>query len=284
MNSNDLREIRASHILVSDEALAVELKTRLDKGEKLAALAKKYSQDPGSKDKGGDLGFFASGMMVAPFEKVAFALKIDEISDPVKSSFGYHIITVTDSRLKKFSGEEKDVEKAALTEKQEKVFRQWFSGLKSKAKVEIINPTLKAHDLRFKGRAFEAIQEYKKAITRDPANPYLHVFLADTYDSSDKTELAISEYKAAVDQDGGNPAFYMLLAGIYEKNKMNKEAIAEYKRASMVAGDNKSLREELIKKFTALAAWKDVAAEKAEIKQIEKKEKFEKELKAEPTD
>ena len=90
------------------------------KGENFAALARAHSQDAGSAVKGGELGYFPTGMMVEPFEKAAFSLKVGEISEIVKSPFGFHIIKVTDSRLRKFAGKEADIEKAALAEKQEK--------------------------------------------------------------------------------------------------------------------------------------------------------------------
>jgi len=281
VSPNDLREVKASHILVSGEALAKEVLAKVKAGGDFSALAKKYSQDPGSKDKGGDLGFFATGMMVEPFEKAAFALKVNEVSDIVKSAFGYHIIKVTDSKLRKFEGKEEDVEKAALQEKQSKAFRGWFNDLKEKAKVEIINPMLKAHDLRMKGQAFEAVKAYKEAISQEPGNAYLRIFLADTYSSVGQTKEAVAEYEAAINVDGGNPGLYMTLAAYYERSKETQKAIKEYERASLVAGENKAVREELLKKFTALGAGQAARNEQAEISKIEKKEAFEKELKGE---
>lgn len=277
----DLREVKASHILVSTEAQAKDLLERVKKGENFSALAKKYSLDPGSGQNGGDLGYLAAGAMVQPFEKTAFRLKVGEISDLVKTRFGYHIIKVTDSRLRKFEGEEKDIEKAALAEKQDKVYQKWFSELKSKAKIEIFNPEFKGHDLRFKGRIWEAIQEYKKAVAQNPANPYLHVFLGDSYAGMEKTDLAISEYEKAIGIEGGNPELYMILAKAYEKADKNDSAIKEYKRASMVAGDNKELHEKLGDIFKELKAWKEYQEENDEIVRIEKKEEFEKELRGE---
>lgn len=69
-----------------------EIAERIKKGEAFDKLAKKYSQDPGSAIKGGDLGFFSRGMMVKPFEDAAFKLKVGEVSKPVRTQYGYHLI------------------------------------------------------------------------------------------------------------------------------------------------------------------------------------------------
>lgn len=277
----DLREVKASHILVSTEAEAKDLLAKIKKGEDFAALAKKYSNDPGSAKKGGDLGYFATGNMVETFEKAAFKLKVGEVSDVVKTQYGFHIIKLTDSRLRKFPGEEKDIEKAALAEKQEKTYRKWFFDIKSKAKIELIDPELRAHDLRFKGMAQEAVEEYKKAIAENPANPYLYVFLGDTYATLGKTDQAIPEYEKAVKIEGGNFELYIILAEAYKKAGKKAEAIKQYSKASLVAADSKALHERLLKIFQELKASKEIKQEKAEIARIEKKEKFEKELKEE---
>lgn len=91
-------EIRASHILVETEEKANELKAELDGGADFATLAKENSIDPGAAN-GGDLGFFGKGMMVAPFETAAFALTdVGQISAPVQSQFGWHIIKLEEKR------------------------------------------------------------------------------------------------------------------------------------------------------------------------------------------
>jgi foldase protein PrsA len=86
------RDVR--HILVKEKALATQIRNELVGGADFAALATKHSTDPGSKDLGGKYTV-AEGQTVAPFEKAAFSLKTDEISQPVKTEFGYHIIQPT---------------------------------------------------------------------------------------------------------------------------------------------------------------------------------------------
>lgn len=94
-------EIKARHILVEDEATAKEVKKKLDEGAKFEDLAKEYSTDSASAANGGDLGWFGPGRMVPEFEEAAYALDVNEISGPVKSQHGYHIIQTTEKKEKK---------------------------------------------------------------------------------------------------------------------------------------------------------------------------------------
>ncbi|QDP39719.1 peptidylprolyl isomerase [Radiobacillus deserti] len=91
-------EVKASHILVSDEDTAKKVKKQLDEGKDFADLAKDFSTDTASAEKGGDLGFFGTGAMVPEFEDAAYSMEVGEISDPVQTDNGWHIIKVTDKR------------------------------------------------------------------------------------------------------------------------------------------------------------------------------------------
>jgi peptidyl-prolyl cis-trans isomerase C len=87
--------VKASHILVKSESEAKQLMQQIQNGDDFAKLAKLYSQCPSGKS-GGDLGYFGKGQMVKPFEDAAFRAKKGEVTGPVKTQFGWHIIKVTD--------------------------------------------------------------------------------------------------------------------------------------------------------------------------------------------
>jgi len=94
------QEVRARHILVETEDQAKDVIKKLKAGEDFAKLAGTLSKDPGSGKEGGDLGYFTKDRMVPEFANAAFAMTAEQISDPVKSQFGYHVIKVEDKRDK----------------------------------------------------------------------------------------------------------------------------------------------------------------------------------------
>jgi len=85
-------ERQAQHILVESEQQAEQIITQLNSGADFAKLAETHSLDTGSKDAGGDLGFFSLGVMMSEFEDKVFSMKVSEVSSPVKTEFGYHVI------------------------------------------------------------------------------------------------------------------------------------------------------------------------------------------------
>jgi peptidyl-prolyl cis-trans isomerase C len=93
------QEVHARHILVATEDEAKDIEAQLKKGADFATLAKEKSKDPGAAD-GGDLGYFTKDQMVPGFAEAAFKLDKGQISDPVKTQFGWHIIEVEDKRIK----------------------------------------------------------------------------------------------------------------------------------------------------------------------------------------
>ena len=85
-------KIKCSHILVEKHSEAISLLERIQKGEKFGKLAREFSLDTGSAKRDGNLGYFGRGKMVKEFEKSAFSLQTGQISEPVKTQYGYHII------------------------------------------------------------------------------------------------------------------------------------------------------------------------------------------------
>lgn len=85
-------KIRCSHVLVKKQSEALAVLERLNKGEKFARLARELSIDSGSAKRDGSLGYFGRGKMVKQFEEAAFSLAVGQVSQPVKTEFGYHVI------------------------------------------------------------------------------------------------------------------------------------------------------------------------------------------------
>ncbi|HDX9707679.1 TPA: peptidylprolyl isomerase PrsA [Bacillus thuringiensis] len=117
LKENYKPEITASHILVKDEETAKKVKEELNQGKSFEDLAKQYSEDTVSKENGGDLGHIEPGKMVKEFEEAAYKLKKDEVSEPVKTQFGYHIIKVTEIKEQKPFDEAKNDIKKSLVQK-----------------------------------------------------------------------------------------------------------------------------------------------------------------------
>ena len=90
--------MRARHILVPTEEEANEIRAEIEGGREFADAASEYGTD-GTRANGGDLGYFSTGMMVPEFEQAAMALEIGELSQPVQSQFGFHLIYLEDRRL-----------------------------------------------------------------------------------------------------------------------------------------------------------------------------------------
>jgi peptidyl-prolyl cis-trans isomerase C len=158
--------VRARHILVGTEQEAKDIEAKLQAGEKFDDLAKKYSID-GSKDYGGDLGYFTAPEMVADFSKAAFALKAGEISPPVKTDFGWHVIKLEDRKLG--AAQPYDQVKGAIRNVLlRKKVQETMETLRSTAKVEVLDEDLKkyAADVAKKRKAI-LDQQNQQAV--DPA-------------------------------------------------------------------------------------------------------------------
>jgi peptidyl-prolyl cis-trans isomerase C len=158
--------VRARHILVGSEQEATQIIEQIKAGEKFEDAAKKYSLD-GSKEFGGDLGYFTAAEMVPEFSKAAFALKVGEISGPVKTDFGWHVILVEDRKVggaQPFDQVKVAIGNVLLRKKtQEKII-----ALRKAAKIELKDPDL----VKFQEEAMKLQQKARdkaKAQQEQPA-------------------------------------------------------------------------------------------------------------------
>lgn len=133
--------VRARHILVGSEKEAKDILARIEKGEKFEDLAKQYSLD-GSKDYGGDLGYFTAPEMVPEFSKAAFALKVGDVSQPVKTDFGWHIIRLDDRKMGAAQPYDQ-VKPAIRSVLLGKKLQQVITGLREASKIEFLDEDLK---------------------------------------------------------------------------------------------------------------------------------------------
>jgi peptidyl-prolyl cis-trans isomerase C len=151
-HKNEYESVKAKHILIrvkgapmpgaegkpelTDEqalAKAQEVRKKLVAGGDFAAIAKGDSDDTGSAQQSGELGEFRRGMMVPPFEQAAFSLKVGEISEPVKTPFGYHVIVVEEHKLKTLAEVKPDIEKSLRPE----MARKAVQAMRDKTSVQI---------------------------------------------------------------------------------------------------------------------------------------------------
>lgn len=139
-------QIKASHILLKDDKQLAEVQAALQKGDKFEDVARKHSSDSAAS-RGGDLGWFGKGSMLPEFEKAAFALAEGQVSAPVKTKFGIHIIKLTGKRaagVMPFADVKDQIKQAVMPGKQKEVFDKLKEELKKNAKYSIKEDALKA--------------------------------------------------------------------------------------------------------------------------------------------
>jgi peptidyl-prolyl cis-trans isomerase C len=133
-------EVRARHILVATKEEAHEVIELIGGGDDFGEVAKAKSKDQGSGAQGGDLGYFARGQMVKPFEDAAFALKPGDVSEPVETQFGWHVIKIEEVRQKPLPTFE-SVKDRILASLLQRKAQEVVLGLRGQAKIEVVDKT-----------------------------------------------------------------------------------------------------------------------------------------------
>lgn len=199
---NTTEQVNAQHILVADLATAQDIKRQLDGGADFAALAATYSLDTSNKASGGNLGWFSRGQMVSEFETAAFALEAGKTSDPVKTSYGYHIIRVL---------EHKQAHTATLAEVRDQVVRDvtaeneraraddWYRGVRATADVVVGPPVVNAFMIQ-ESDSDKGLAEFERLYAeRKDLDVYLPYYIGQLYEA--KANAAESERTKLEDLD-----------------------------------------------------------------------------------
>lgn len=271
-----LQEIEVRHILIEPETVdgerdwngalrkAEEILQRIKAGEDFAALAQEYSDDGGSSQEGGALGWIdRETPFVAEFMDAAFSLEVGGVSDPVQTSFGYHLIEVTGSRTK----EEQDFESVRDTLKSQleaergfDQFQRWMDEERSRAQIEILDPQFRAYQLMMNDRIDQAIAQYREAIAAAPLNAYLYYHLAVALERVDAHDEALAAYLQAAETSGFDPELWFALGQAYREREDFEAARDAYLKASEYAPNNFSLHQALGIIFEEMG-FEDLAAE-----------------------
>lgn len=248
-------QVKARHILLKTsgktgdqkeavKAKMLELKKTLT-ADNFAEMAKKHSEDTGSKVKGGDLGFFGKGQMVAPFEKAAFATEKGQITDLVESQFGYHVILVEDKKdagTQSFDEVKNEIARTMMETKRKDEFEAGIEA--ARASIKSLNRFAKKYKLKWeKTGALNASTEYIKGLGRSPE-------ALDVVFQMDKGGIS------KVVQSGATK-LVMVLESVKKKDAKQ---------------DDKSLRQKIVSKYSQglMTEWTKGLEAKAEIQRNER--------------
>jgi len=286
-------EVRARHLLIKVAETAPQeeldaarqeiqdLKRQLDEGADFAELAKAHSQDESNAPNGGDLGFFGPGAMVKPFEEAAFALEVGQASEPVQTTFGFHLIKVEERRVKTFDDvkatiqtdleqEKRDaafdalmekakagdaealgalretIEEGYLAQERNKKFEEFIQEVTAKAGIEIKMPELAAFRLEATDPD-AALATYEKAkADATSSDPYLDYYIGQLYQKK-HTEIS-DQLKELQDKQERTPEEEAQLQALTEQGESARKHAAQslLSAAQSASASEQSLYEQVL--------------------------------------
>jgi len=296
ISDSELRDmytrVKASHILITvpkdaDDKVIKGKKDLIDslyaqakKGSDFAKLAKENSDDSGSKDSGGSLGWFKKGVMVPEFEKVVFALEKGEISKPFRSEYGYHIVKLDDREEGEIplDADINELKKQFKAKKKERLFYTDMGKLEDVSK--IYERALLAYEYRLKGEYQKAYTLFNLMISENPNTPILHLFVADVLEREDKLGEAEKEYKKAELKERvlkqQNPFIHFYLAKLMIKEKHKRSAAKELKIAEEMSQDSITILRRIAKEYKDMGYTKSASRIDNKIEKIQLTKELEK--------
>lgn len=262
-------EVRASHILITPEEDteegwgAAETSSWEIHGQvsvdNFAELARIHSQDF-SGERGGDLGYIHRGETVPDFEAAAFSLAVNEISEPVRSPYGYHIILVTerlDAEGEEFELARPLIEDELRESKGQSDLIAWFEQVREQAQVIYTDHQMNAYDQALLGNLDDAVHYYGLAIEEQPSNGYLHAALGEVYREKDDLEKAIEQYLLAVEKFDGDYHLHLALGDLYGETEDFDQAVQAYLAASSLVPNDIYAQLTLYSKVNSLERYDD---------------------------
>ena len=221
-----------------------------------ADAAKKYSQDEGSRATGGDLGYFGHGVMDPEFERVTFALSPGEISPPVKSAFGYHLILVEDRRQTERSADATDekIRNTLMGQKQQDLLDKMVANYETQV-FDIKDPWIKAIRDKLQGDYPKALTEYQLWSAQASVSPLPDYFIAQmqtelkNYPAAE-VALKKAELKQSFKKDGPVfPEIWMAFGDLYKAENKPSDALAAYAKASEKSPDRLDIHQALVERY-----------------------------------
>lgn len=259
---------------------AEDVYAKIKGGLDFSKAAELYSEDTQSKVKGGHLGWFGYGQMVPQFEKVAYALRPNEISTPVKTLYGYHIIRVLERKeIERPANLNVDQEKQQIQSyKQQQALNIYIKNFISANPIEILDPQLNVIKLKLEGKNTEAIALYQSLISSKPESPIPNYLLGKLYLEMGQKAAAILEFQKADLKGEMNSSLdiavvHVILANLYNSQKDTAKAAVQYDKAIQLGKNDKAILTQLAEDFAKNQDNARLAKVKAELNRIALAEK-----------